>query len=222
MKTWLKKIIVILPAVIVSLVYLRLLYQESYSEASLKRISGLVLSVLLLYAWIIFATMRKKQTNFLQVLVQSSFFIYVFAVLQLTGYFILFKEVSSHGWWDKMNHRIETHDHVNFVAFKTIGIYSTFDKQVTGNFIMLFPLGVYLPLLYRNLRRFSGFFAVLFISFAVSVGIEVLQLATNYRSTDIDDVILNTTGACFGFLIYQLLKVIVLRKETASSLRSMN
>ena len=222
MKTWLKKIIVIAPVVIVSLVYLRLLYQESYSEASFKRIAGLVLSVLLLYAWVVFATVRKKQTNFFQVLVQSSFFVYVFAVLQLTGYFILFKEVSSHGWWDKMNHRIDTHDHVNFVAFKTIGIYSTFDKQVIGNFIMLFPLGIYLPLLYRNLRKFSGFFAVLFISFVVSVGIEVLQLATNYRSTDIDDVILNTTGACFGFLIYQLLKVIVLNKETGSSLRSMN
>ena len=121
-----------------------------------------------------------------------------------------------------MNHRIDTHDHVNFVAFKTIGIYSTFDKQVIGNFIMLFPLGIYLPLLYRNLRKFSGFFAVLFISFVVSVGIEVLQLATNYRSTDIDDVILNTTGACFGFLIYQLLKAIILNKETPSSLRSMN
>ena len=69
MKTWLKKIIVIAPEVIVSLVYLRLLYQESYSEASFKRIAGLVLSVLLLYAWVIFASIRKNQTNFFQVLV---------------------------------------------------------------------------------------------------------------------------------------------------------
>jgi len=222
MKTWLKKIVVILPVIIVSLVYLRLLYQESYREASSKRIAGLVLSVLLLYAWVIVTTLRKKQINFFQVLVQSSFFVYVFAVLQLTGYFILFKEVSSHGWWDKMNHRIETHDHVNFIAFKTIGIYNTFDKQVIGNFIMLFPLGIYLPLLYRKLRRFSGFFAVLFISFLASVAIEVLQLATHYRSSDIDDVILNTTGACFGFLLYQFLKLIVLNKETSASVTSTN
>ena len=213
MKTWLKKLIVILPAIIISLVYLPVLYQRNYEEASVKRTIGLVLSILLLYAWIIFVTIRKKQNNFLQVLVQSSFFVYVFAVLQLTGYFILFKEVSSHGWWDKMNHRIATNDHVNFIAFKTIGIYSTFDKQVIGNFVMLFPLGIYLPLLFIRLRRFSGFFAVLLISFIVSVGIEVLQLATSYRSTDIDDVILNTMGACFGFLIYQLLKIIVLIKK---------
>jgi glycopeptide antibiotics resistance protein len=159
---------------------------------------------------------RKKQNNFLQVLVQSSFFVYIFAVLQLTGYFILFKEVSSHGWWDKMNHRIETHDHVNFTAFKTIGIYNTFDKQVIGNFIMLFPLGIYLPLLLKGLRRLSGFFAVLLISFLVSLGIEVLQLATSYRSTDIDDVILNTMGACLGFIIYQLHKLIILKKQQSS------
>lgn len=197
------------------MVYLPVLYHKNYEEASFKRITGLALSVLLLYAWIIFMTIRKKQTNFLEVLVQSSFFVYIFAVLQLTGYFILFKEVSSHGWWDKMNHRIETHDHVNFTAFKTIGIYSTFDKQVIGNFIMLFPLGIYLPLLLKGLRRLSGFFAVLLTSFLVSLGIEALQLATSYRSTDIDDVILNTMGACLGFIVYQLLKLIILKKETS-------
>lgn len=213
MKPWVKKLIVILPVMLVSLVYLPVLYQRSYEGASSKRTIGLVLSILLLYAWIIFMTVRKKQTNFLQVLVQSSFFVYVFAVLQLTGYFILFKEVSSHGWWAKMNHRIETHDHVNFIAFKTIDIYNTFDKQVIGNFMMLFPLGLYLPLLHRKLRKLSGFFGVLLLSFLVSLGIEVLQLATSYRSTDIDDVILNTMGACFGFVIYQLLKIIFLEKK---------
>lgn len=213
MKTWLKKLIVILPVIIVSLAYLPALYHRHYEESSFKRITGLVLSIVLLYAWIIFMTIRKRQNSFLQVLIQASFFIYVFAVLQLTGYFILFKEVSSHGWWDKMNHRIETHDHVNFTAFKTIGIYNTFDRQVIGNFIMLFPLGIYLPLLLRRVRQLSGFFAVLLISFLVSLGIEVLQLATSYRSTDIDDVILNTMGACLGFIIYQLLKSIILKKE---------
>jgi len=206
MRNWLIKTIVILPALIVSLFYLRVLYNESYSGTSSKRVGGLILSVALLYAWMIFVTVRKSQTNFLQVLIQSSFFVYVFAVLQLTGYFILFKEVSSQGWWEKMNHRISTHDHVNFTPFKTIGIYNLLDKQVAGNFIMLLPLGIYLPLLYRKLRNASGFFAVLLISFLVSVNIEILQLATNYRSTDIDDVILNTAGAYGGFIIYQLIK----------------
>ena len=197
-----------LPVVVVSLFYLRILYREHYDHSSTRRIAGLVLSVLLLYSWILFVTIRRDQENFFQVIIQSSFFVYVFAVLQLTGYFILFKEISSHDWWHKMQHRIDTNDHVNFTPFKTINIYDKYDKQVLGNFVMLLPLGIYLPFLYRRLRKFSGFVAVLFISFLVSVGIEVLQLATNYRSTDVDDVILNTLGGCAGFLVYQFLKLL--------------
>ena len=205
----------ILPVMIVSLFYFRVLYHENYSGASFKRVAGLVLSILILFAWIIFVTVRRKQNNFLHVTVQASFFIYVFAVLQLTGYFILFKEVSSHGWWDKMNQRIETHDRVNLELFKTIDIYQTWGKQILGNFVMLLPLGIYLPLIYKRLRKTYNFFVVLLICFLVSVGIELLQLATSYRSTDIDDVLLNTLGGGVGFLIYQLIKVIVTPKTRA-------
>ena len=204
-----KKLLVILPVLTVSLFYFRVLYHESYSGTSFKRVAGLVLSILLLFAWIIFVTVRRKQDNFLQVTIQASFFIYIFAVLQLTGYFILFKETSSHGWWDKMNQRIETHDRVNLEPFKTIDIYQTWGKQILGNFVMLLPLGIYLPLIYRRFRKAYHFFVVLLICFLVSVAIELLQLATSYRSTDIDDVILNTLGGGAGFLIYQLIKAMV-------------
>jgi glycopeptide antibiotics resistance protein len=213
MNTTLKKLIVVLPVMIVSLFYFRVLYHESYSGASFKRIAGLVLSILLLYGWIVFVAVRRKQNNFLQTTVQASFFIYVFAVLQLTGYFILFKEISSHDWWDKMNDRIVRHDRVNLEPFKTIDIYQTFGKQVLGNFVMLLPLGIYLPLLYTRLKKAYSFFAVLWICFLVSVGIELLQLATSYRSTDIDDVILNTFGGGAGFIIYLLIKTIISSKK---------
>ena len=214
MNTTLKKLIVILPVMIVSLFYFRVLYHESYSGASFKRVAGLVLSILLLFTWIVFLTIRRKQNNFLQVTVQASFFIYVFAVLQLTGYFILFKEISSHDWWDKMNDRIVRHDRVNLEPFKTIDIYQTFGKQVLGNFVMLLPLGIYLPLLYTRLRKAYSIFAVLLICFLVSVGIELLQLATSYRSADIDDVILNTLGGGTGFIIYLLIKTIIAPKKS--------
>ena len=108
-------------------------------------------------------------------------------------------------------HRVQTKDNVNLRAFQMFRIYSTLDKQVVGNFIMLLPLGIYLPLLYKRLRRFSGFVAVLFICLFVSIGIELLQLITSYRSADIDDVILNTLGGCLGFIIYQCIRTIVYR-----------
>jgi len=198
---------------IVSLFYFRVLYHESYSGASFKRAAGLVLSILLLFVWIVFVSIRRKQNDFLEITVQASFFIYVFAVLQLTGYFILFKEISSHEWWDKMNDRIIRHDRVNFEPFKTIDIYQTFGKQILGNFVMLLPLGIYLPLFYTRLRKAYSFFAVLLICFLVSASIELLQLATSYRSADIDDVILNTLGGGTGFIIYLLIKTIISPKK---------
>jgi len=113
-----------------------------------------------------------------------------------------------------MNDRIVRHDRVNLEPFKTIDIYQTFGKQVLGNFVMLLPLGVYLPLLYTRLRKAYSIFAVLLICFLVSVGIELLQLATSYRSADIDDVILNTLGGCTGFIIYLLIKTIIAPKKS--------
>jgi glycopeptide antibiotics resistance protein len=217
MNRTLKKLLVILPVMVVALFYLRELYQENYSNASFRRVAGFAFSIFLLFAWIIFVTIRRKQDNFLRTTVQASFFVYVFAVLQLTGYFILFKEISSHGWWDKMNHRIESNDKVNLVPFKTIDIYQTWGKQNLGNFVMLLPFGIYLPLLYQRLRRAHNFFVVLLTCFSVSVGIELLQLATSYRSADIDDVLLNTLGGGVGFLIYQLIKVIVTPKTVVNS-----
>jgi glycopeptide antibiotics resistance protein len=205
MNSFIKKIIVILPVVLLSLFFLRTRYHEEYAHASFKRVAGFGLSILLLYIWIIFVVARKKQESFFEGFVQSSFFVYVFMVLTLTGYFILFKEVSSHDWWEKIVRRVETHNKVNLEPFQIFRIYDTLDKQVVGNFIMLLPLGIYLPLLYRKLRRPLGFFAILFICLFVSIGIELLQLITSYRSTDIDDVILNTLGGCLGFIIYQLI-----------------
>ena len=215
MSFFLKKILVIMPVLLLSFFFLRDIYREEYAHASFKRLAGFALSILLIYIWILFVVARKKQDTVFAGLVQSSFFAYVFMVLTLTGYFILFKEVSSHGWWEKMLHRIQTKDRVNLRAFQMFRIYATLDKQVVGNFIMLLPLGIYLPLLYRKLRSFPGFFAILFICLFVSIGIELLQLVTSYRSVDIDDVILNTLGGCFGFIIYQLFRVISIRRKNS-------
>ena len=78
-----------------------------------------------------------------------------------------------------MNQRIDRYDRVNLEPFKTIDIYQTFGKQTLGNFVMLLPLGIYLPLLYSKLRKAYTFFAVLLICLLVSVGIEILQLVTS-------------------------------------------
>ena len=68
------------------------------------------------------------------------------------------------------------------------------------NVIMLMPFGFLVPTLFCSKRKLwkTALAGALF-----SVLIECSQLL-NYRSTDVDDVILNTLGAVIGYGIYRL------------------
>jgi len=68
--------------------------------------------------------------------------------------------------------------------------------MLLGNIVMFMPLGFFPKLLYRKWSWWKS----LLLGFGVSVSIELAQLFTT-RSTDIDDVILNTLGALLGWLL---------------------
>lgn len=200
MKNSVKKILILLPVVILGLFFFKANYRDEYLHAGSKRLLLFAVSVALLYMAFAIVVFKKKQENFLQAIIQSSFFVYLFMVLGLTGYFILFREISYHDWWAKMLRRIERRDHVNLQLFEVFRIYKWSDKQVLGNFVMLLPLGIYLPLLSKKM---TGFVPVLFFVLFTATLIELLQLATSFRSVDVDDVLLNTSGAILGYLIYR-------------------
>ncbi|PAL08504.1 VanZ family protein [Peribacillus simplex] len=69
---------------------------------------------------------------------------------------------------------------------------------------MLFPLGIYLGILYK-IKRVQK---VIFIVLLTSLTIEILQPILSYfglifnRSFDVDDLILNTLGGVLGFLVW--------------------
>lgn len=67
---------------------------------------------------------------------------------------------------------------------------------LVGNIVMFMPLGFFPKLLFRKWSWWKS----LLLGFGVSVSIELAQLFTT-RSTDIDDVILNTLGALLGWLL---------------------
>jgi len=79
-------------------------------------------------------------------------------------------------------------------------------RQLVGNVIVLMPLGVYAPELwpaFRDPRRFVA------LAVAFGVGIELAQLAGSlaegftYRVTDVDDAIMNATGAVAAFAAWR-------------------
>ncbi|WP_143123743.1 VanZ family protein [Thermoactinomyces sp. DSM 45892] len=44
------------------------------------------------------------------------------------------------------------------------------------------------------------------ILLCMSFAIEILQFLSGTRISDVDDVIFNTTGACFGYSVYRVLR----------------
>jgi glycopeptide antibiotics resistance protein len=211
MKGILKKLVVLVPVFILALLYFKARYHEDYAVAGLRGKVSLAIGVLFMFLIMFIGVYTKKQETFLQILAQSSFLVYVFMVLTLTGYFLLFNEVASHGWWHKVIHRVENREHVNLEPFLMFKQFKMSSKQVIGNLVMLLPLGIFIPLLFHKL---SGFLPVFFICLLASVSIELMQLITSYRSTDIDDVILNTAGAVVGYLIYLLLRLVFANRNS--------
>jgi len=200
-----KKIAVLLPVFILALFYFKTRYHEEYAVAGLRGKASLAFGVCVMFLVMILGVYKKKQETFLQGFIQSSFLVYVFMVLTLTGYFILFREIAAHGWWHRVLLRVQTKERINlhpFLMFKQFRLAST---QVIGNLVMLLPLAIYIPLLFP---RLSGFFRVFIICLCASISIELMQLITSVRSTDIDDVILNTSGAVIGYILYKFLRLL--------------
>jgi glycopeptide antibiotics resistance protein len=80
-------------------------------------------------------------------------------------------------------------------------------RQLGGNIGLLLPLGLIGPIVMPRLRRFEH---LALVALGVSVSIELLQLVGTLmrfleRSADIDDVILNVTGAIVGWLMWRAL-----------------
>jgi glycopeptide antibiotics resistance protein len=100
----------------------------------------------------------------------------------------------------------------NFIPFKSIvdtinyGSISIVLKQVAGNILLFIPLGFALPILFFRITKIK----TILIGFTLSLTIESIQaisglfLGYNYRSCDVDDLLLNTTGTIIGLSVYKL------------------
>ena len=100
----------------------------------------------------------------------------------------------------------------NLIPFATIGaqIEAGLEsglRQLVGNLIILVPLGFGLPVVWQRFRRLVR---ALLVAFSVALSIELCQLLISlvvgvpYRAFDMDDLILNTAGAVFGWLVWRI------------------
>ena len=98
----------------------------------------------------------------------------------------------------------------NLIPFATIAAqlqHLSFNnvRQLAGNVLALAPLGMYGPALWPALRDWRRF---VLVAAAFGVGIELTQYAGSllegftYRVTDVDDAIMNATGAIATFAVW--------------------
>lgn len=79
-----------------------------------------------------------------------------------------------------------------------------------GNIFLFLPLGFFPPMLGNQFRKF---WKTVLLAASVMIIVELLQMLLLVGTCDIDDVILNVTGASIGYGIYKLAS----RKAAAES-----
>lgn len=177
---------------------------------------GIPIYLILISIMIFVKKKRNKEIVVRKELVSFIFYIYVLALIGVTLFPISIIFNGRAAYTDAIA--------VNYVPFKSIANsvsevgHDAFKiklliENVGGNFILLMPLGFLLPVL---IRKANSFKKVLIICFLVSLSIETLQfledflgIAFYYRIADVDDLILNTSGAAVGYGIYTFLNFII-------------
>lgn len=85
-----------------------------------------------------------------------------------------------------------------------LGFKSVF-LNLGGNILGFMPIGFFLPVITRHLRRF---FRAVGIGFLISALVEIIQYYTGTGICDVDDVILNTFGAFLGYMAFLICDIV--------------
>jgi glycopeptide antibiotics resistance protein len=154
------------------------------------------------------------------------FTVYFCILYQKTVFFVGFTFLQNHDF--SPEHLKFLFSTVNLIPFRTIidqigqwPAAGAAGYQLSGNLLMLAPLGF--SLLYfkwaKNWKQallyaFLCTFAIEFIQFLHNLYFRLFSMGMN-RSTDIDDILLNTAGALLGIGIYTLWSGITGRRTRA-------
>ena len=95
---------------------------------------------------------------------------------------------------------------INLLPFQSLGnpLSTEFVVNVGGNILLFIPFGLFLPLKFNKIDRLL---IATLIGLSVSIMIECIQLTMPNRTTDINDVILNTLGTYIGFRLFSKFKL---------------
>ncbi len=88
-----------------------------------------------------------------------------------------------------------------FVGYRHYLSLGAFVLNICGNLLVFTPLGFFIPLWNQGRVRW---YHIIIYSFSFSLCIELMQLYTRVGVFDVDDLIMNTVGGLFGWVLYLL------------------
>lgn len=149
----------------------------------IETLSGFIIAIPFLILFQIIN--RKRNVSYLHIIGTYIYSLYIFAVLSITGIPYL--------------NGINLSFTINFIPFSDLA--NNFIQYIL-NLILFIPFGFLLPFLWTKYQKFQTTFlsGLLF-----SMSIEISQLFC-FRTTDIDDLLMNTLGTIIGYIIFSILK----------------
>ena len=96
------------------------------------------------------------------------------------------------------------HPNINLIPFSE-GLSLGF----VFNIFLFIPLGFLCPMISKSYQRIKNVF---FIGCGLSLSIEIVQLFTLYRATDIDDLITNVVGTLIGYVCFRFVHKVMSAK----------
>ena len=158
------------------------------SDILIRSMSGYLFMIPVLVLYFLWLKKSGKVQSLLHTVAVFVFGYYLFGLLTVTGI----------GFTCTMNF----HPNISWTPF--IGMI-TGPIDTILNVILFVPLGFFLPLLYKKYHNIK---AIALTGLLLSLAVEFVQMF-DWGSSDINDLMTNTAGACVGFLIYFLLSKIL-------------
>jgi len=162
--------------------------------------------------------LNRRSFGLLRIVLYASFVCYLLVLA-----YLMF--MMHGGYWSDLTLWEYIRYNTNLVPFKSIILYiralsdhsmnmDTPIKNLFGNLLMFFPMGLYLPGFFKRLRKLGAFcicmVALIFV-------VEATELLLRRGSFDIDDFILNMAGALAGFALWRGIVKARKRRMSASA-----
>ena len=202
-------IIMYVTTILILLFYSIMTFRLQFTEIS--RLILLFGSFLFLYFGGFFLSKYLNNNKPMKINLWIYFILYIILLLTLTLFDPMYgRNFSIVDWSNELFNKYITNS-FNIIPFHTIIDYigkfnSLYDTKtimvnLLGNLIVLMPMAIFLPLLFKKVRKLKNFLLTVVI---IVLCIEIVQFLTLTGSCDIDDIILNVTGAIIAYIIFKI------------------